>query len=190
MSEAESVTASQLLLIEYEHVKGEQRARIGFRDNLLYATLASIAAVIAAVLQGPARIELLLLLPPVCLVLGWTYLINDEKISAIGRYVREELAPRLAAATTPPLAEAFGWERAHRSDTRRRGRKRLQLGVDLLAFCGAPAAALVVYWVQADAAPALLAVSVTEAAAALALAVQIAGYADLRTGGPEAGSTS
>ncbi|GHH39997.1 hypothetical protein FHS35_006797 [Streptomyces umbrinus] len=86
-------------MIEYTQVKDEQKARIGFRDNLLYATFAAMAAVIAATLQGPVRVGLLLLLPPVCLVLGWTYLVNDEKISAIGRYVSTELAPRLAAVT-------------------------------------------------------------------------------------------
>ncbi|MEK8169196.1 hypothetical protein NKH77_03460 [Streptomyces sp. M19] len=89
--------SSRLLIVEYEQVKEEQRARIGFRDNLLYATLASMAAIITFTFQGGGHLELILLLPPASVLLGWAYLVNDEKISAIGRYVREQLDPRLSA---------------------------------------------------------------------------------------------
>lgn len=90
----EGVSVGQLLLAEYQSVKDEQKARIGFRDNLLYVTLAVAAAIVAAAAQTK-QASMLLALPPVCIVLGWTYLVNDEKISAIGRYVRDELGPRL-----------------------------------------------------------------------------------------------
>lgn len=89
------VTVGQLLLAEYQIVKDEQKTRIGFRDNLLYVTLTVLAAVIAATAQA-RQPAMLLALPPVCVVLGWTYLVNDEKISAIGAYVRGDLGPRLA----------------------------------------------------------------------------------------------
>lgn len=178
----EGVTVGELLLIEYAQVKDEQKARIGFRDNLLYATFAAMAAVIAATLQGPVRLDLLLLLPPVCLVLGWTYLVNDEKISAIGRYVSTELTPRLAAVT-PLRQEAFGWEAAHRSDRRRRSRKWLQLFVDLLTFCGTSMAALTVFWATGPISAALLAVSLVECAVIVVLAFQMSAYADLSSGG-------
>lgn len=181
MKHNDDLPAGQLLIVEYERVKEEQKARIGFRDNLLYVTLAAMAAVIAATLQAGGRAHLLLLLPPVSVVLGWTYLVNDEKISAIGRYVRAELAPRLQAAagvTTP----VFGWETAHRSDTRRKTRKRLQLAADLTAFCVAPVAAIVVYWVNGPWRPAFLAVSAAEAVALVVLAWQVVLYADLAGG--------
>ncbi|MFF3610830.1 hypothetical protein [Streptomyces sp. NPDC002580] len=180
-NDEQGVTVSQLLLIEYAQVKDEQRARIGFRDNLLYATLAAVTAVVAATLQSPMRAGLLLILPPVCLVLGWTYLVNDEKISAIGRYVSTELTHRLAAVT-PERQECFGWEVAHRSDGRRRSRKVLQLLVDLLTFCGASLAALTVFWTTGPVSPALLALSLVECAAVVVLAAQISTYADLGTG--------
>ncbi|GDY58781.1 hypothetical protein SVIO_094040 [Streptomyces violaceusniger] len=61
-AENEAVTG-RLLILEYEQVKEEQRARIGFRDNLLYATLAAMAAIITFSLQSHGRPELLLLLP-------------------------------------------------------------------------------------------------------------------------------
>ncbi|KUJ68389.1 hypothetical protein ACZ90_19135 [Streptomyces albus subsp. albus] len=179
MARDEDVITSKLLIVEYEQVKEEQRARIGFRDNLLYATLASMAAIITFTLQDAGDTALLLLLPPASVLLGWTYLVNDEKISAIGRYIREELDPRLAMLA-PAHSRVFGWETAHRSDRRRLSRKRLQLAVDLLIFCAAPVAALVVYWVTGPVNAALLAVSVAESLLTAVLGTQIALYADLR----------
>ncbi|RKN12912.1 hypothetical protein [Streptomyces radicis] len=176
---AEQVTVGELLMAEYDQIKEEQRARISFRDNLLYATLASMAAVVAAVLQADGRPGLLLLLPPVSVLLGWTYVVNDEKISAVGRYVREELAPRLAELSgghEPP--KVFGWEVRHRADDRRTTRKRLQLAVDLLTFCLAPIAALVVFWSSGAGPLSLLLVSLGELAAITVLGWQIVTYAD------------
>ncbi|MFH8370047.1 hypothetical protein [Streptomyces sp. NPDC018031] len=179
MAGDEDTLAGRLLVVEYEQVKEEQRARIGFRDNLLYATLASMAAIITFTLQKSGHVELLLLLPPASVFLGWTYLVNDEKISAIGRYIREELDPRLTALV-PTHSRVFGWETAHRSDRRRVSRKRLQLGVDLLIFCAAPLAALVVYWSYGPVTAVLLTVSLVESALIAVLGAQIARYADLR----------
>lgn len=181
MSGTEDVSTGRLLILEYERIKDEQRARIGFRDNLLYATLASMAAVIAVAVQ--AGVALLLILPPVCLLLGWTYLVNDEKISAVGRYIRAEIAPRLQALTDDQ-APVFGWEVAHRSDPRRVSRKYLQLGVDMLTFCGGPVAAVLVFW-AAGGVPVLYAVlSGAELLGVAVLGWQIALYADLGRSDP------
>jgi len=174
----ERITSENLLLAEYEAIKEEQRARIGFRDNLLYVTLASIAAVLAAAFKGDGRTDVLLLVPPVCVLLGWTYLVNDEKISAIGRYVRRGLVPRLTAITGT-AEPAFGWETAHRTDPRRVSRKYIQLGVDLLAFCVAPMSALIAYWADDPGAVTLMVVSVGETIAVVTLATQLVLYADL-----------
>ncbi|MFF3936815.1 hypothetical protein [Streptomyces phaeofaciens] len=170
----QGVSAGQLLLAEYQSVKDEQKARIGFRDNLLYVTLAVVAAVIAAAAQS-GQPSMLLALPPVCVVLGWTYLVNDEKISAIGRYVRGELGPRLA--TVAGASEAFGWETFHRGDSRRVSRKIVQCVVDLLAFCLVPLAALVVYWGGGQVSAGLLALSVVETGAVVGLGVFMVRYA-------------
>ncbi|MFE6625129.1 hypothetical protein ACFZBP_34535 [Streptomyces sp. NPDC008086] len=173
----QDVTVGQLLLAEYQSVKDEQKARIGFRDNLLYVTLAVVAAVIAAAAQAK-QASMLLALPPVCVVLGWTYLVNDEKISAIGRYVRDELGPRLAQLARPDGDfAAFGWERAHRSDARRRSRKAIQSVVDLTAFCAVPLAALVVFWADGEGGGLLVTLSVLEALAVAGLGVQVVLYA-------------
>jgi hypothetical protein len=172
------IDAGQLLLAEYDQIKQEQRARIGFRDNLIYATLAVMAGVIGTTLARGGHLEMLLLLPPLSIVLGWTYVANDEKISAVGRYIRDELAPRLKELT-PERVEAFSWESAHRRDAHRRSRKRFQLAVDLLVFCGAPLAALAVYWILGPTPWPLLLVSLAETAMVIGLAVQIVRYADL-----------
>ncbi|WP_190218518.1 hypothetical protein [Streptomyces griseosporeus] len=172
----QDVSVGQLLLAEYQSVKDEQKARIGFRDNLLYVTLAVVAAVIAAAAQAKQS-SMLLALPPVCVVLGWTYLVNDEKISAIGRYVRDELGPRLSQlADTSGGFAAFGWETAHRSDARRGTRKAIQCVVDLTAFCAVPLAALVVFWASGDGGGLLVGLSVLEALTVVGLAVQVVLY--------------
>ncbi|MEU1627098.1 hypothetical protein ABZ746_17610 [Streptomyces sp. NPDC020096] len=172
------IDTGQLLLTEYEQIKEEQRARIGFRDNLIYATFGVMAAVIGSTLARGTHVEMLLLLPPLSVILGWTYLVNDEKISAVGRYIRDELAPRLQELT-PERTEVFGWESAHRRDAHRNSRKRLQLAVDLLTFCAAPLTALVVYWLLGPLRWPLLLVSVAEAALVVGLAIQVVRYADL-----------
>ncbi|MFC4512246.1 hypothetical protein [Streptomyces ehimensis] len=173
------ISVGQLLLTEYQTIKDEQRARIGFRDNLLYVTLAAVTAVMAAAVHAKQP-QMLLALPPVCVVLGWTYLVNDEKISAIGDYVRIELGPRLAAATgNPESAEVvFGWETARRSDARRRSRKLIQCAVDQGAFCAVPLATLVVYWAHGGGGGVLIGLSVIEALAIAGLAVQILLYSE------------
>jgi hypothetical protein len=170
----QDVTVGQLLLAEYQTVKDEQKTRIGFRDNLLYVTLTIVAAVIAAAAQAKQS-EMLLALPPVCVVLGWTYLVNDEKISAIGTYVRDDLGPRLAELAQADVV--FGWERAHRADARRRFRKVVQCVIDLLAFCVVPLAGLVVYWAAGQTSPGLLALSVVEALIVAGLGHQVLSYA-------------
>ncbi len=172
------IDTGQLLLAEYAQIKEEQRARIGFRDNLIYATLGTMAAVVGSTLARGGHLEMLLLLPPLSTILGWTYLVNDEKISAVGRYIREELAPRLKELSREQ-ADVFGWESAHRGDTHRHSRKRFQLAVDLMTFCGAPLAALVVYWVFGPTQWPLLLISLADTAVVIGLAAQVVRYADI-----------
>jgi hypothetical protein len=72
----------EIYLAEYKQLKDEQRARIGVRDNLIYATFTALAAVAVFAFGGVSpRYPALLLLPPACIVLGWTYLSNDRKVS-------------------------------------------------------------------------------------------------------------
>ncbi len=66
----------QLYLSEYNALKGEQSSRIGFRDNLLYVTLTLYGGIFSyAVTDIQQNYYAFLVLPWVCFVLGWTYLI-------------------------------------------------------------------------------------------------------------------
>lgn len=148
----------RVTLCEYEKLKDEQRARIGVRDNLIYAALVAGAAVAgASATRGSAAF--LLLLPPVSALLGWTYLTNDRKIGRLREYFRSDTRPALTALTGGPV---LGWEyydlRQHKTL-----RRRLQLGFDLLAFTVLPSAALVAYWAAGPQTAPFLAVSAAEA---------------------------
>jgi hypothetical protein len=176
-----SEQAVTVLLSEYDALKAEQRSRIGFRDQLLYAVLTAAAA-ITAVTATAGRLELLLVLPLAGTVLGWTHLHNDHMITQIGRYVRERLGPRLHTLTHhddggsgwPPM---FEWESDHH-DPHHASRTWLQLGVNLAAFCLPPVAALLVVWASGPH-PAVLAVCLAELAVVAVLVTQIVGYAGL-----------
>ncbi|MEV4253083.1 hypothetical protein AB0J52_07915 [Spirillospora sp. NPDC049652] len=139
-----SQQVSPLLALEYEQLKEEQRARIGTRDNLVYATLGALALIVGAVVQTGSPL-LLLLVPLVCVTLGWTFLANDDRITAIGAYVREVLGPELTRLSAAEV-ELFAWERRHREDAGRPLRKLWQISVNLLLFCLTACAALVIVW--------------------------------------------
>jgi hypothetical protein len=149
----------KIWLAEYDKLKAEQTQRIGFRDNLLYFTLGIFGLIIPTAISNPTNYYALLVVPWTCLILGWTYLINDEKISAIGRYIRLTLVEKLKEKTGHPDVESlFGWEIAHRSDPRRSRRKIEQLVIDQLTFVVSGTIALIVFFLLVP--KAALAVSV------------------------------
>jgi hypothetical protein len=150
----------ELILAEYGPLKAEQQARIAHRDGLTYTTIGAMVAVVAGTIQQH-NVAVLLLLPPVAIALAWKYLANDEKISGAGRYIREQMAPRLTDITG--VATVFGWESAHQGGVYSRVRPYVQVAVDLLTFCAPPGAALVAFWVLGPRPVGLLAVSVVEA---------------------------
>ncbi|MEU8080309.1 hypothetical protein AB0B31_33240 [Catellatospora citrea] len=166
-----------MLVLEYKQLKQEQLARINTRDNLIYVTLASLAAVAAATLQIDMA-ALLLLLPPACLILGWTYLVNDQKVSAIGLHLRTVVIPRIHELMSPEFA-LFTWENLHRADRRRLVRKSGQLAIDLTTFCAPAIVAIVIHAVVARPSVPFVAVSVVEVVATLLLGWAIVDNADL-----------
>jgi len=132
-------------LREFTTLKTEQIQRISFRDNMLYVTLAAVGGVASFALKGSAEglfpglqlhLSALLMIPWISAVLGWTYVINDEKISAIGEYIKKPggLADRIHELVGGDRSALFGWERAHTSDDWRFLRKLSQLAVDLTTF--------------------------------------------------------
>lgn len=122
---------------EYEALKQEQIARIGFRDNLISVNLAACGALLAFGISGDQDAQItsasLLVLPWVSTVFGWTYLMNDRIITGIGRYIREELVTGQTSNTT---SSSFRWENRHQNERTRKYRKLAQLFIDTVAFVG------------------------------------------------------
>lgn len=170
MTCTDDVTESKVLLAEYDRLKEEQKTRIGFRDNLLYFTLAAATAVVAITAQS-GQPRLLLFVPAICLILGWTYLANDEKISAIGDYVRDRLGPRLGELTSADGA-VFGWEVYHRDVAGHTVRKRLPGAVDLFTYLVLPLVCTTAFWCSPVVQPLLLLASLGQTLALAVLGLQ------------------
>jgi hypothetical protein len=102
--------------------------------------------------HGPAHTMLalfpLLILPWISLILGWTYFLTDDRVSALGRYLRQELADRIQRLTGG-AEPVFGWEVAHRSDVDRVFRKVIQFLIDAVTFTGAGALGVFLFWFYA-----------------------------------------
>lgn len=174
----------EILLKEYDKLKSEQTQRIGFRDNLLYVTLGVFGAVISFAVSAPSNHYALLIIPWVCLILGWTYVVNDEKISAIGRYIRHKLVDKLKDHTGyTELDTLFGWEIAHRDDKHRMRRKIQQLIIDEITFVFAGVIALTAFWLLVPNSPLVVKIlSWIEFLLLIVLGVEIFIYADLAKG--------
>ncbi|MEM8638860.1 MAG: hypothetical protein AAGG51_08620 [Cyanobacteria bacterium P01_G01_bin.54] len=187
-------TLLNLLLAEYSALKSEQAQRIGFRDNLLYATLGVFGAIVSFAVTDPDHYRALLLVPWVCLILGWTYIVNDQKISALGRYIRYTLTVRAQELTAQELISqervqnesleaVFGWETAHRSDPHRERRKLEQLVIDQVTFVISGIIALVSFWLLVPVAPPSLKILAgVELALLVILGIEMLIYADLARG--------
>jgi hypothetical protein len=147
-------------LHEYDRLKEEQRSRIEHRDRLLYTVLAVYGALGWAALRGHPTAWLAA--PFVALVLGGLYLATDAKVSAIGRYIRTDLAPRISA-------DAFGWECWYRRDARRRDWKDLWFALNLTLFVALPTGALIQYWISGPHTVGLILISLIGAAAPIVL---------------------
>lgn len=147
---------------EYEVLKGAQIQRIHFRDNQVYTNLAAVGAVALYALGKDANPLSWLVIPWVNVILGGLYLLNDQKVSAMGLYFRRDLGLRIIKLLRlnddarkdlywglgeekcqhPVL---FGWEVAHRSDPDRLTRKIIQFVLDFVTFVLPGAMSLVAY---------------------------------------------
>ena len=174
----------EVLLAEYNCLKSEQAQRIGFRDNLLYVTLGVFGAVVSFALSAPGHYYALLVIPWVCVILGWTYIVNDEKISSMGRYIRYELAAKVKTCTGhDELETLLGWEVAHRDDQHRKRRKIQQLIVDEITFAVSGLIALGAFWFLVPTPPiGVMILSWVELLLLIGLGVEMVIYADLGKG--------
>ena len=182
MSDKDSIL--EVFLKEYDKLKSEQAQRIGFRDNLLYVTLGVFGAVVSFAVSNRSNYYALLVIPWVCLILGWTYVVNDEKISAIGKYIRYKLADKVKEYTGyVDLEPLFCWEISHRNDKHRKRRKIQQLIVDEITFVFSGVIALSAFWLLVSRPP--LAVNILswiELLFLIVLGIEMFNYADLAEG--------
>lgn len=132
-------------LNEYRKLKDEQIARIIMREHMIYVTLGTIGAVSSYALHSEQHFAFLVI-PWVCIILGWLYITTDEKISSIGEYLRRDLADKLDHLTNNSTGYTLGWEITHRSDKFRTHRKITQLIVDQLTFVCSGLFALAAFW--------------------------------------------
>jgi hypothetical protein len=78
--------------------------------------------------------------------------VNDQKITAIGQYLRYTLVEKVSKLTGnvdaggEEVESIFGWEFAHRSDERRKRRKIEQIIIDEIVFVMSGLVALVAFW--------------------------------------------
>ncbi|MGB3757493.1 MAG: hypothetical protein WBA07_14135 [Rivularia sp. (in: cyanobacteria)] len=175
----------EVCLQEYNKLKDEQNARIGFRDNLLYVTLGVFGSILSFALSDQLNPYALLVLPWVCLILGWTYLVNDQKISALGKYIRGKLTEKISLQIGYIEKEKsiFGWEIEHRIDEHRKRRKIEQLIIDEITFVFSGMAGLIAFNYLAQ--PSNWAIQFlwwVQIALLIILGVEILVYADLGKG--------
>jgi len=125
----------QFLITEYEKLKDEQKKRIEFRDHMIYITLAAIGGVFTFALEKPEYNYTLLVLPFVCIILGWTFLSNDKKVSDIGDYIVKVIIPKLELLKSDPVISLIpSWEEYHKDIKGRKTFKIIQLSMDLVLF--------------------------------------------------------
>jgi hypothetical protein len=171
----------EIFLKEYDKLKSEQAQRIGFRDNLLYVTLGIFGTVVSFAVSNSANYYALLVIPWVCLILGWTYVVNDEKISALGEYIRIELVRMIKdEAKVLGINSIFSWESYRREAKGRKLRKIEQFIVNQITFVISGIVALVAFWYLVP--QALCAIKIlagVEFVLLLILAWEIWNYADL-----------
>jgi len=135
-----------IILLEYEKLKEEQISRISTRDSLIYITLGIFGAIFSFSVLNNQYLYSLLIIPVVSFVLGWVYITNDEKISNIGKYIREDLFKAIKEEA-PNIKDDYllHWEIKHRSDELRIFRKITQFFVDLTTFSASSFASIAIF---------------------------------------------
>jgi hypothetical protein len=133
-SPGRELMAMKAALLEYQKLKEEQTQRIHFRDNLRYVNLVAAAVVASYASSKPDHAQAWLLIPWLCSVLGWTYVMHKAQVKRISNYIETELSPRVGEGS-------FGWD-----PFMRRGhygpRKAFEALVDQVTFVAPSAVAL------------------------------------------------
>lgn len=148
-----------IYLEEFKVLKAEQLSRMTLRDRYIYFTIGALATTIA-ISTKITHPFLLIGIALICLFFGWTYLMNDIKVSHIGEYIRDVLSPRIYSVLDriPDMGQylkddleelkktqkikdkvrenksLFLWEFFHADDRYRKIRKWFQFFIDFSLF--------------------------------------------------------
>lgn len=170
------------LIKEYEKLKDEQYKRIEFRDHMIYLTLGAIGTIFSFSLEKPNFNIALLVLPFICIVLGWSYLSNDEKITSIGNYIKNVLIPKIDASPEDNLLSLKeNWENFIKKDPKRISRKRFQLFVDLSIYCISGIVSIIAFYIlHTQFSIFMYIISILEIILLTYLAIQFVRYSDIK----------
>ena len=122
----------EVYMMEYQALKDEQSKRIVARDHIIYLTIGAIGFALALVVKDGSY-HGLLVVPWICLMMGWLHIINDQKVIDIRRYFQKHLEPRFKKLLDCETNDVLAWETGHRS--KKTGQRFMHFIVKLAAFC-------------------------------------------------------
>ncbi len=103
--------------LEYEKLKSEQIERIKQRDAFLNFNIIALALVATYASEDGQRTFAWLSIPWAATILGAAYVANDEKVSAISRYMRDivsEFEPSYFPSREHSMRRSTRWAVLHR----------------------------------------------------------------------------
>ena len=90
---------SEEIFSEYVALKNEQIERIKIRDSFINYVIVSVGILLSVAFGGTKTHAVIVLsIPWVALAFGWVFIMNDIKISHIGRYLSEVLVPQTSSS--------------------------------------------------------------------------------------------
>jgi hypothetical protein len=94
---------------EYQALKDEQLKRIVARDHVIYLNIGAVGLAFSMVIKDGSP-EGLLIVPWICLMMGWLHIINDQKIIDIAKYFIRTLEPNLKKELKLEENQVLEWE--------------------------------------------------------------------------------
>ena len=121
---------------EYTTLKSEQLDRIKQRDGFLNLNVVAVGIVVAIAVRTDGSTSAWLLIPWITTIMGWAYLSNDDKVSAIARHIR---------AAPPTTGALHSWEVGPKGLLPVPVRRYADILIYLLSFAFPTPAAIILY---------------------------------------------
>lgn len=125
-------------------LKSEQLERIKQRDTFLNLNIVALGLVTALALPGQRPAGIWLVVPWITTILGWAYLSNDDKVSAIARHLRLQVRPADVASS---------WETSRKGLLRPRIRWIADAATFMLSYVVPTPVALALFFVSTPGSP-------------------------------------